>query len=528
METNLRPMKDAARKGSILVLTLILALIVVMSLAAAVSTTTSASRNAQFGLDHTAALSLAEGATNAAQKEMLTEVANFRTPSLSGTITVGGTVCPYQITAVGAPVTRMSTDGVSMLVQTYRISSIVNQGMARATVDRIVDLTMTPLFQYMIFYQDDLEILPGPSMTLGGRVHSNHDIYVGSGNTLTVDSEYFRCVGDILRRRKNDGTDTAGTISIKVQGESSYANMGANDDSENANWTSLALNTWKGTVQSGAHGVKEVAAPAIGTIKAFDEDGQKGYYHSNADLVVRDNQAYDKSGNPLSLPAGTITEKTMYDGREGKSIKVTEINIGLLNTSGQFPANGLIYAYRTDAASGQPNGIRLANGTEILRPMTMVSPDPVFMKGDFNTVNKKGAAVMCDAINLLSNGWNDGKTAGSLPNATATTYNMAIVTGNVPTPDGGGNYSGGFENLPRFHENWSNVKATIRGAFINIFESEIGKKPWIYGGDKYQAPLRDWQYDPALQNPSNLPPFTPNAVYFQRVLWDDRLPGRLP
>jgi hypothetical protein len=46
----------------------------------------------------------------------------------------------------------------------------------------------------------------------------------------------------------------------------------------------------------------------------------------------------------------------------------------------------------------------------------------------------------------------------------------------------------------------------------------------VYGGNVYTAPNRDWQYDPALNDMANMPPFTPNAVYFQRVLWDDRLP----
>ena len=33
-----------------------------------------------------------------------------------------------------------------------------------------------------------LEILPGPSMTLGGRVHTNGNLYVGCGSTLTMNT----------------------------------------------------------------------------------------------------------------------------------------------------------------------------------------------------------------------------------------------------------------------------------------------------------------------------------------------------
>jgi len=110
-----------------------------------------------------------------------------------------------------------------------------------------------------------------------------------------------------------------------------------------------------------------------------------------------------------------------------------------------------------------------------------------------------------------------------LPTAADTWYNVAIVTGNVPTPDGGGTYSGGFENLPRFHEKWRRKKCSIRGSFIKIYDSQIAVSPWSYGGQVYKAPIRDWLFDPDLQSLGNMPPFTPNAVYFRRVTWDDNI-----
>ena len=49
------------------------------------------------------------------------------------------------------------------------------------------------------------------------------------------------------------------------------------------------------------------------------------------------------------------------------------------------------------------------------------------------------AQVISDAVNLLSNGWTD--SGGTMQDADETTYNLAFITGNVPTPDGGGTYS---------------------------------------------------------------------------------------
>ena len=261
---------------------------------------------------------------------------------MTGTVTLGGIPHPYTITPIGASSIHVDSDGITRTIQHYQISSNVQTGDGFATVDRIVDLTVTPLFQFMIFSDDDLEILPGPSMTLGGRVHANGNLYVGSGGTLTADTEYFRATGDILRKRKNDNTEATGDVNIKVKGESTYVNMDNAHDAEYTDWTNHALSTWKGTVQDGAHGVREIAAPDIKTIKAFKPDGTKGFFHENADLVIVDSNAYDGDGNPVSLPPGTITTKNMYDAREGVNIRLSEVNVGLLNSSGQFPANGFI------------------------------------------------------------------------------------------------------------------------------------------------------------------------------------------
>ena len=56
-------------------------------------------------------------------------------------------------------------------------------------------------------------------------------------------------------------------------------------------------------------------------------------------------------------------------------------------------------------------------------------------------------------------------------------------------------YSGGFENYPRFHENWSGVTLKLRGAFGCFWESRYGLGRWRYGGKIYTAPNRDWNYD---------------------------------
>jgi hypothetical protein len=61
-----------------------------------------------------------------------------------------------------------------------------------------------PIFQFGIFYDDDLEIHPGPPFAFGGRVHSNRHIFMMSGNTLFFDSR-VTAAGEVIYDVSRDG-----------------------------------------------------------------------------------------------------------------------------------------------------------------------------------------------------------------------------------------------------------------------------------------------------------------------------------
>jgi hypothetical protein len=549
--------------------------VVIAGFTAALLTTASAEmRQANTTASVADVRALAEGATMAGEKAVLTAVANTLPPPAKGVAQLGPHAVAWTATHVGADSTDADAVGIQTIHEHWLVQATADVDGFKHTVHRVLDVGMTPIFQYAIFYDADLELLPGPSMTISGRVHTNHDLYVGvgDGNTLSIKSNYFRAVGDILRRRKDDNSLTLGNVQIQKSGtttlydmwsqsqlqskgvtsvsgfDSSFTGFDADGDgkltssSDWADFTVGALATWNGTVQSSEQGVKPVDPPSIGSIKRFENvgagngdyawdassndyeyvgsgagDARKGRFHATADLVIRDLKAYDSSGTMISLPAGVVVEKSMYDAREGKTVKVTEIDIAKLEASGAFPHNGEIYASRSDASASQPNGVRLVNGKSLGAPLTVVTEDPLYIQGDYNTVSKQPAAVIADAVNLLSNKWNDSKTAGTLPGAKATTFDVAMISGGNET--NGKQYSGGFENLPRFHENWDGVDCSILGSFVKIYASEIATGNWIYGGDHYTAPHRLWDYDTAFNKVGNLPPFTPNVAQVRAVGW---------
>ena len=504
------PAPNPRERGSVIALVLAFSVIVGTLLAGAVSTAVLLSRTKRIQTENIMAASLAEGATEIAQKQMLTALANFREPPLAGTVNIGGNAIDWTAEEIGPTIYRTDIDGIELAFTPVMIRADVNMGWGHANVSRVVDLTVSPLFQYMVFYDGNLIMSPGPEMTLEGRVHVNGDAFITAGLGLTFDTDYLRTTGQ-LRRSLSNGYTRSGSVRVKKFDDTAMVAFENADDSTAAGWIQSALDRWDGTVLSGAHGVTEVKTPALEAL------APGGYYNEEAALVIRDAQVFNEFGNPVVLPPGVVTERTIYNGRQNTEVTVTDIDIAALNASGFFPSNGLIYAYRTDESVSRPNGFRLVNGAELANNLTVVSENSVFVQGDYNTINKKGAGVIADAVNLLSNAWDDSKSAGNLPVASDTTFNMAFITGDVPDEL----YNGGLENLPRFHENWSGVTATIRGAFIRLFSSQYATAPWRQYGDAYIPPQRDWRFDTDLLDPRFLPPFTPNASYVRRVLWDD-------
>lgn len=455
----------------------------------------------------------------------------------------GATASWFVEEAEAAPRTVADPDGTTIFEKNYHIQVTAqhpNYPGVQVTHHQLVSRRVIYTFQHAIFYDQDLEWLPGPDMTLSGRVHSNSDLYIGTHSTLTVDSGYVHAAGELFNKRKDSSDNMEGDVLIKKLGTTSYPPM--NDlDSEDATWTGESQSRWGGTVKTSVHGVTQLAAPVVGSI------APGGFYDVNAGLKIV-NQTLVRDGVPLvigtDVPPGTVaTSTTFYNNREGKFVKMTDLNLrrlaGYYDCNGdgveeqcypnQLPSNGLVYVTRTDAASNQQPGVRLVKGQELKRTggLTIASDGPLYIQGDYNSTAKKPAAVIADAVNLLSNNWNDSNStvnnvnAGSARTATPTTINTAFLAGIKETA--GSQYSGGVENYPRLHERWSGVTLSIRGAFVSLWNSQIAAGNWKHGqqsaNSQYTAPNRNWHYETDFSSGTNMPPFTPWAVEIRKKAW---------
>jgi hypothetical protein len=267
-----------------------------------------------------------------------------------------------------------------------------------------------------------------------------------------------------------------------------------------------------------------------------------------------------------------VTNVQYYDYREGDTVQAVQVDVSKLNvwltntattggnsinrTSYNDKGNGIrsIYVYNNvQPASGSPGtlpAVRMVNGAQLpsttdpagsgrtTSGLTVATPQPLYVEGNYNvqtaassagasagttnTANTYPAALMGDAITILSASWKDTNTSSTGISAripSATTVNAAALEGIVQSTNS--NYSGGVENFLRMEENWSGVTLTYNGSIVVMFPSQYATSFWPGTGSVYNAPNRNWAFDLNFTNPGKLPPLTPKVYRIIRYAWTD-------
>lgn len=399
-----------------------------------------------------------------------------------------------------------------------------------------IEVAAIPLFQFAIFYNLDLEINPGPDMTVTGPVHCNAHIYMEPMSTLRFKSD-VTAVGNLVMDNK------PGDPSSRTRGRVIFDGLHTVGNS--------ALNLPIGTNNTPV-GVREIVeVPPV--FEAPDSVMGKQRYYNKADLVilVRDSGILAKSGFRINNFGTTIhtnqlksflTNVTFTNQREGKTVKATQIDIGKLITWNNtntvlkplLPTRNVRTIYIADQRSTNSStqlGVRVVNGSTILpKGLTIATPNPLYVQGHYNapvsthrgTTNTTAtlpASLVGDSITVLSESWRDSNSDDELSTRTAspTTVNAAFLAGIVQTVPN--SYSGGVENFPRFLENWSGKVFTYNGSMVVMFESRYARGKWGGTGGYYNPPIRGWAFDGNYRDMTKLPPETPVARALIRGKW---------
>ncbi|MFI5397275.1 MAG: hypothetical protein ACHQ9S_17180 [Candidatus Binatia bacterium] len=214
------------------------------------------------------------------------------------TVTVGNRTVTYSLAdrnpTPGMPSTAQIPYGqvfgglnAEQYVYTVTSSSTNQLGDTEASVGAEFQVGYIPLFQFVAFYSNDLEIDPGATMNLNGRVHTNSNLYLGPDGNLTISTNaaigvnYVQVTagGSIERGRKDTGAcNTSPTLQVSTASNVLKTLSCIGSSTQVVPPATLA--TWGGTMQSGVTHIN-VPPPSITA-----RGGGAGTYWGNADLRI--------------------------------------------------------------------------------------------------------------------------------------------------------------------------------------------------------------------------------------------------
>lgn len=426
--------------------------------------------------------------------------------------------------------------------QPYDVSATVQQKFALAAI---------PVFQFAVFYNLNLEFDPGQPLSLSGPVFSNEGIW--ARGQATYDSS-ISAVGTVT----TNSTDPFASNKTDSNGSTFDAGI-----TTNVNSLTLPLAT---TTNSPAAVQALLGLPPSGT-PPYSATGQS-YFINEANIIISNsptgrlsafyqdpNASTPITGIPYNVGSNAysfVTNVTFYDYREKKTVQAVQLNVGAFDNwltnsgstngatfnnemyldNGHYIDSVYVYDnYNNNAMSlTNLNAVRVANGAILpTNGLTVITPQPLYVLGNYNASgvslnngtnvsNTKPAALIGDAITVLSTNWNDSWNSGTALTAripTNTTVNAAALEGIVQSK--GTNYSGGVENFLRLLEDWNtSTPLTYNGSIVVMFPSQYATNIW---GGYYGVPKRVWGFDVNFLTQNGLPPLSPSVQAIIRQNW---------
>jgi hypothetical protein len=506
----------------------------------------------------------------------------------------------FSVTKDGVGDTTRITDGpfagLYAIIQDIRVTSRVTDGSgAHSAVVVGAQAQAIPMFQFAAFGHGAMEAYTGSRSDTWGRAHVNGDIYMATSDhhihtILTTPGRFIR--DGRVTHKDLDDIEVYVELSNNSEVLVTFDSETTPDPDEFKNRSDGEL---EGRIRTAAMGVDSLNLPLppgmdpyelVRPREASDGDVERATKFAwKADLYVtidltdiRDRSAVCGTNSvPVATKVPSITLErfdggalpadddkcrifpfdweAFYDWKELKWVDAATVDVDELRSwvGASVDAPEIIYVEVIPSSSVQYSGttsesndnyywpvLRVKNGSRLPGPLTVGSMLPLYMQGNYNTVDKQPAAVFGDRLTGLSECWTDdnspnkGPTGGNNPNACHTYQYFSIVTGEsegymgcyhhgpdpgcTPIPSG---QSPGItiQNLEDWRACGGRCDYYVIGSFITFWSPKIAS-PWRdypNPGPVYRSPHRNWSFDDDLANPENLPPGTPNVGYVLRA-----------
>jgi hypothetical protein len=461
-------------------------------------------------------------------------------------------------------------------------------------------LALVPITTYAIFYNGPLEFTKCADMVIRGRTHANDIICVGTTATLVFNDivTSTKTVDGPTRdgwtpSPWNQGTTfKAGystnvpTVTVSMTMTNTHAIIEIPPDAESPSSQQGLLRLFNQAQvvivvtnePSNATNIPWMRLTLQNNAVIPGADPNKGKYTYVYTNGVFTNFLVDPTTQPNGIENFLSVTNKFTDIREYQTnLFVTQINVGAYASwvstnkfcvtppnnkfSADSPPTILYVADRRDVGTSpyKLSVVRLANANQLPNNnklgWSVGTQNPLYIKGNYNitadgthfatkpdqTTNANTcvpAALLCDAITILSTSFNDATSPSSRPAAAATTntVNAAVITGNVPsTGQDAVTFSGGVHNLMRLQEDWGSSRYVIFNTSIvvlfasqmatNQFRNPVGWSNPSPINPYYTAPTRLWGFDPNFYDPAKQPPGVPTALVPIRFNWTTPPPG---
>lgn len=378
------------------------------------------------------------------------DVASIQTPQVPGYAMTQSTQ------TTGVPISRTITSGpfsgLYSLNQPIDITvSARDTSGNKAAAVLSVNAQTIPLFQFGVFYENDLEILNGPAMTFAGWVHTNGNLYLSSDNTFF--QSQITTPDSVFWNRKNTNQRLNGVRINNAAGTQVLLDFDSRSLS-GAAFKTRSMLRFNGRLMTSAFGVRPLKlplpvnvppvtlvepknagdSPMVQDVKmAWKSDWyvtiKSGVFDITDTLVMKaqfcDSLIIDRPGG-LSVPSAGACRRifkprvnAFYEGREDLRPDLIDVHMDSLriwaDSAPTTRSPRIIYfEFQTPIVANANNdylSVRLRGGYRLPKSvnpadtggLSIVTERPMYILGDYNTSVWRPAALMADAVTFLSN-----------------------------------------------------------------------------------------------------------------------------
>ena len=307
---------------------------------------------------------------------------------------------------------------------------------SKKEIDADVRLYQVPIFQFGVFYEENLEITPGPNMHVFGPVHTNSNAYFrgASGSVLSFQGP-VTVSGTLYHWIR-----TGGAVRYYLTSDTSAYMTPALSTSMNALNPATKPPAVGGIYNINDHGEKLIlpigGSKPSSLIELCDSADPESLRKQKFACMIKCNAAgvcptsrWVNGYDDLALRPWISGPKVFFDRREDRWVKFWDIDVAAMASAS---SDSIFYFADTIAMLKDHgttktrllNAFRIANAKYLPKNMTLAFANPVYILGDFNLAKTGGPCaprdfgatvpdslkycntqIASDAVTLLSTNW---------------------------------------------------------------------------------------------------------------------------